>query len=284
MTTYYDQPLLKEPVWIWSVPAYFYAGGLAGAASVLGAAAQLLDRDGLNGLVRRCRLLAAGACVAGSLFLVQDLGRKERFLNMLRVVRPTSPMSVGSWVLAGSSGAAGAAALLRDHPLGDAAALAAGGLGLPLAGYTAVLLTNTAVPVWNQSRRALPVLFVSSAVTSLVSVLELTHLDPREAGVVRRLGLASRLTELVAGVAVEAEAGEAGVPYRQGLSGALYKAAQALIMASLVAAARGQGRRALRSAAGILGTAGSLTLRFGVFHAGRASARDSRPSGPTPRA
>lgn len=278
MTTYHDQPLLKEPVWIWSVPAYFYAGGLAGAASVLGAVAQVLDRDGLGRLVSRCRLVAAAASTAGAVLLVQDLGRKGRFLNMLRVVRPTSPMSVGSWVLAGSGGAAGAAALLRNHPWGDAAALAAGGLGLPLAGYTAVLLTNTAVPVWNQSRRALPVLFVSSAVTSLVSVLELTDLDGHEVGVVRRLGLVSRLAELAAGVAVEAEAGEAGGPYRAGLSGALFKAAQACIIGSLVTAALGRRRRSLRSAAGVLGTAGSVALRFGVFHAGRASARASRPA------
>src|SRR5262245_23738443 len=41
--TYYNRPLVKQPVWVWSVPAYFYVGGAAGASLALGAAAQLLD-------------------------------------------------------------------------------------------------------------------------------------------------------------------------------------------------------------------------------------------------
>ena len=37
--TYYGRPVLKEPVWIWTVPLYFYVGGVSGAALVLGASA-----------------------------------------------------------------------------------------------------------------------------------------------------------------------------------------------------------------------------------------------------
>src|SRR5918912_3378961 len=95
--TYYDRPVLKEPVWIWAVPAYFYVGGVAGAAATLGAVTALSRDDDLEVLARRCRALAAGGTVAGSALLVYDLGRPERFLNMLRVFRPSSPLNVGSW-------------------------------------------------------------------------------------------------------------------------------------------------------------------------------------------
>src|SRR5207237_9618018 len=166
--TYYDRPVLKEPVWIWAVPAYFYAGGTAGAAAALGAAAQLLDGDELRGLIRRCRTVAAAGTALGTALLIEDLGRPGRFLNMLRVFRPTSPLSVGSWILAPSSVlAAGSVAL--PGGLGDAAGLGAGALGGPLAAYTGVLLANTAVPMWQASRRSLPPLFVASAVSGAAS-------------------------------------------------------------------------------------------------------------------
>src|SRR5206468_6494996 len=87
--TYYERPVLKEPAWIWAVPAYFYAGGAAGAAAVLGATAQAFGRTEHDGLIRRCRWIAAVGGAVGTGLLVYDLGRPERFLNMLRVFRPT---------------------------------------------------------------------------------------------------------------------------------------------------------------------------------------------------
>ena len=106
--TYYDLPVLKEPVWIWAVPTYFAVGGAAGAALVLGAAAQLVDRDGLADLIRWSRRIGAAGSAVGAALLVVDLGRPGRFLNMLRVFRPTSPLNLGSWVLAGASGTSAA--------------------------------------------------------------------------------------------------------------------------------------------------------------------------------
>src|SRR4029079_3164051 len=87
--TYYDIPVLKEPVWVWAVPTYFYSGGAAGAAAVLGAAAQIADRDGLHDLISWSRRIAAGGALVGTALLVYDLGRPSRFLHMLRVFRPT---------------------------------------------------------------------------------------------------------------------------------------------------------------------------------------------------
>ncbi|HSK80243.1 MAG TPA: NrfD/PsrC family molybdoenzyme membrane anchor subunit [Thermoanaerobaculia bacterium] len=283
--TYYDRPVLKEPVWIWSIPLYFYVGGTAGAAAQLGAAAQALDGERLRGLVRRCRWVAALGGAASTALLIHDLGRPERFLNMLRVVRVTSPMSLGSWVLAAAASATMGSALLESRSgalrrLGDAAGYTAGLLGLPLAGYTAVLLGNTAVPVWQSTRRTLPHLFISTSVSGLASLFGLMPaLAPEEEKVVDRFGTIGKMVDLAAMAVMEREASRVetvGRPLREGLSGTLWKAARGLTAASLVLSLLPGKARAQKIAGSLLGTAGAIALRFAVFHAGKASARDPR--------
>ena len=276
--TYYGLPTLKEPVWTASIPLYFYTGGLAGASLALGAAAQLAGDRTLHGLSIRCRRIGFGAIVVSAGLLVEDLGRRGRFLNMLRVFRPTSPMSVGSWILA-LCGAATTGAQLPGA-LGDACGLAAGALGVPLAGYTAVLLAGTAVPLWQSSRRTLPFLFVSGAIGSASSALDLLDLEPREAIAVHRFGLAGKLAELLATFAVEheaaADAERVARPLHTGASGALWTAAKVLTAASLAVSllpGRGRGKRVVGA---LLGTLGSVAMRFAVFHAGKRSTRDPR--------
>ena len=167
--SYYGLPLLKAPVWIWSVPLYFYVGGTAGAASLLGATAELVGGPSLQPLGRRCRWVGAAGDVLSAGLLIHDLGRPERFLNMLRVFRPTSPMSLGTWILSGSGALNSLAALLAGQEkgwlgrVGSAAAVGGGLLGMPLAGYTAVLITNTAVPLWQGTHQSLPLLFMASS-------------------------------------------------------------------------------------------------------------------------
>lgn len=282
--TYYDRPVLKEPVWIWTVPLYFYVGGTAGAAAVLAAAAQALGGGRMRGLMKKARWVAAAGGALGSALLITDLGRPERFLNMLRVFRPTSPMSVGSWVLAGAASAAAGSALLADGEgaagfLGDAAGYGAALLGMPLAGYTAVLLGNTAVPLWHSARRTLPPLFIGSAVSGAASLFGLLPLEPEERKVVERFGVAGKVVDLAAMAAVEREANRVeplGRPLRDGVSGALWNGARAMTAASLALSLLPGGSRVKRFAVGILGTAGAVALRFALFHAGRASARDPR--------
>ncbi|MBW8873466.1 MAG: polysulfide reductase NrfD [Acidobacteria bacterium] len=284
--TYYERPVLKEPVWIWAVPLYFYAGGTAGAAAVLAATAQALAGDELHGLVRTCRWVAAVGGAAGSALLIRDLGRPERFLHMLRVIRPTSAMSLGSWVLAGAASATMGSALLSDHGglpgrLGHFAGSLAGLLGMPLAGYTAVLLGNTAVPVWKATRRSLPHLFIGSAVSGAASLFGLLPVDlsPREVRIVERFGMMGKVADLAAMTVVEHEADRiepVGRPLREGISGALWTAARVLTGASLALSLLSGRSRAKRAAGGLLGTAGALALRFAIFHAGKASARDPR--------
>jgi formate-dependent nitrite reductase membrane component NrfD len=271
-------------VWIWAVPAYFFSGGTAGAAALLGAVAQLDDGPELRPLVRRCRWVGAVAGAVGTGLLIHDLGRPERFLNMLRVFRPTSPMSVGSWVLAAEGPATAASAVLSGATgslgrIGDVAGLAAGALGVPQAGYTAVLVSNTAIPVWQATRRSLPALFMASAAAGAASVLDLFPMSAREARVVRRFGTFGRVAELVAGLAVERDADRVervGRPFHEGLSGSLWKAAKALTATSLALSLAAGKSRGGRTAAGLLGIAGSIAVRFAVFHSGKASARDPR--------
>ena len=282
--TYYDRPLLKDPVWIWAVPLYFYVGGLSGAAMTLGAASQLVGGDDLREFVRRCRWLGGIGGGIGSLLLIYDLGRPSRFLNMLRVFRPTSPMSVGAWVLAAAAPAAMSAALWSHRPgfLGKYASVAgmsAGLMGMPLAGYTSVLITNSAIPLWQGSRRSMPFLFICSAITSAASMLDMMNPSRREQRLLTIFGTAGRVGELIAIQSVEAEARLERVrrPLHEGMPGALLKLATGLTLASLATSLLPGGGR-MRRLSGVLGTLGALSLRFGIYYAGRASAADPRAS------
>jgi hypothetical protein len=280
--SYYGRPVLKEPVWIWTVPLYFYVGGTAGAAAVLAGAAQVTGGPALRPFVHRCRWVAAVGGAVSTGLLIADLGRPERFLHMLRVFRPTSAMSVGSWVLAGAAGTTAGAAILGGRRgllgrLGDVIGLAAAGLGLPLAGYTAVLLASTAVPLWQESRESLPPLFVASAASGAASLLEILPDPPRGTAVVHRFNLLAKAADLTAMAAVERDTARietVGKPLREGLGGALWKLAKAATAASLALSLLPGGSKRRRIAGGLLGTAGAIALRYAVFHAGKASARD----------
>jgi formate-dependent nitrite reductase membrane component NrfD len=156
-------PMMKPPVWTWEVPLYFWFGGMAAGASFVGLAC---DVAGDRRSARVARLVALGALAPSPPLLIMDLGRPERFYNMLRIFKPRSPMSMGSWCLtlfgALASAAVGADLLGRDQAarrLGGGTAVAGGYLG----SYTGVLLASTAVPVWARSRLALGPIFVSTA-------------------------------------------------------------------------------------------------------------------------
>jgi formate-dependent nitrite reductase membrane component NrfD len=198
-----------------------------------------------------------------------------RFLNMLRVFRPTSPMNVGAWILTFSGGAFTGAFLLAETGFAVPAGLAAGVLGTALATYTGVLVGNTAVPLWNSSRVSLPILFGTSAITSVGSLFELIGPTPET----RLFGNVGRVCELAASVAMEHEASEVEYvarPLKRGLSGTMWRAAALLTGTSLAASLLPKQNRGTQLAAGILGTLGSLLIRFAVEHAGNTSARDPR--------
>jgi formate-dependent nitrite reductase membrane component NrfD len=274
--SYYGLPLLKESVWKWPIPAYFYVGGLAGASAALGAAASVFGRRRLRRISRGGRLIAAAGAVVSAGLLIEDLGVRRRFIYMLRVFRPTSPMNLGTWLLSGF-GACAAGALLLPGRAGDAAAVASGVLGLPLTSYTGVLLTNSAVPLWQGARTTLPPVFVASAAASAASAFELMPLRRREGRVVRRMAIAGKLAELLNDLALERELSRVdrvARPLHQGLSGVLWQSAKLCNVGSLLASLLPRKPRWARIGGGVLGTLGAVATRFAIFHGGKASARD----------
>lgn len=288
-TSYYGRPVVKASPWEADIPAYLFLGGLAAGSSLLGAGAQLTGRPGLR---RVGRLGALGAISISFAALVHDLGRPSRFLNMLRVAKVTSPMSVGTWLLSGYAplaGAAAAAELADLLPLPRAlrgparvvSALApAAGFGAALvapaiASYTGVLLADTATPTWHGARRELPFVFVSSAAAA-AGGLGMALCDKAEAGPARRLALGGAIAELAVSEKMRASLGVAGEPLEQGRAGRLLTASRALTAGGAIGSLLSRRSRAVGVASGLALLAGSALTRFGIFEAGQASARDPR--------
>jgi formate-dependent nitrite reductase membrane component NrfD len=277
MRSYYGRPILKEPVWTWEIPTYFFTGGLAGASAVLSSAARVTGNDTL---ARRALYIGAVADLVSPALLISDLGRPERFHHMLRVVKPTSPMNLGSWVLLVSGGASTAAAALqllgKWKPLRIAASIVAALAGPPLATYTGVLVADTAVPVWHDGRHELPWIFGASAAASAGAAAAM-FVQPRDAGPARRVAVAGVLAEGALMHTMELRLGELGEVYHEGEAGKFSWAAKGLAAAgAALLATRGKKRRTSAVVGGALVCAGELCLRWGVFKAGFQSARDPK--------
>lgn len=275
--SYYGKPILNKPTWqAPDIAGYLFLGGLAGAGGTIAAAAQASSRPGLARVMKTGSAAAAGLSLVA---LVHDLGRSSRFLNMLRMFKPTSPMSVGSWILAGFAPLAGAAAVSEAtgvlRPVGRAAAYGAGALGPALATYTAALVSNTAVPAWHGGHREMPFVFAASA-TSAACGLGLLAAPSDETEPVRRLGAAAGLAEMSASKLMEQRMGLAAECYHEGVAGRLMKASEALTTVGVVAAMAGRRSTLLRRASGAALIAGSALARFGIFKAGVASAEDPK--------
>lgn len=272
--TYYGRPVLKEPEWTWEVPWYLFTGGLAGASSGLALVARLAGHEVL---AQRARLVSGAGVVVSPVLLILDLGRPRRFYNMLRVFKPTSAMSVGSWLLSVYATVAGTTAALSV--LGRLARLrvvldgAAGLLGLPFATYTAVLLTDSSIPVWHEARGHLPFVFAASAGASAGAASVLLA-PTAEAGPARRLMLVAAAAELIAHQAMTRRLGELGRPYEEGDGGRYAGAAKACTAAGAVLVAGGRRRRWASRVGASLVLAGAVCERWAVFRAGFQSAAD----------
>jgi hypothetical protein len=275
--SYYGRPILKEPTWTWEVPWYLFTGGLAGASAPLAAAAELTGNDVL---ARRAWLVCTTAVGVSPVLLIADLGRPERFLHMLRVFKPTSPMNMGGWILSAAAPAftlAAARAVFGWFPrLGRAATVSSVLLGPALATYTAILVADTAVPVWHEARGQLPWVFASSATMSAGAVATLVT-PAAHAGPARRLSIGAALGALTATQLMEKRLGELGEPYREGAAGALVRAAKGLIAGGAAAMAAGGTRRPRWTLAGAAAlVAGAACERWAVYKAGFASVKDPK--------
>ncbi len=275
--SYHGQPVIKPPVWTWEIPVYFFTGGVAGASAGL---AYLSEVRGNDVLARRAWGAAIGAIGISPALLISDLGRPERFLNMLRMFKVTSPMSLGSWSLSASGATTSLAALStftgRVPRLGRAAKPAAAFFGLPLSTYTAALLANTAVPIWHEARWTLPFVFASGAAMSAGAVA--TIATPVEhAGPARRLALGAAVFEGLSSELMHRRLGPLGEPYRHGIAKRLELiTGTGLALGSALVATRGRRSRAASVAGGALLAGAALSARINIFRAGRASAADPK--------
>jgi hypothetical protein len=287
--SYYGLPIVKAPVWTWEVPLYFFAGGAAGASSVIAFTAQLTGAS--QSLVRDARWIAAiGAAVSGPL-LILDLGRPERFLNMLRVFKPQSPMSVGAWTLTVFGATSTIAALAawdrgrparkvrarcpRSQAIGDASAFVAALSGLVMATYTGVLLGATAIPVWAKHSRSLPIHFGSSALASATGLLTLRGHDETA---LNALGIVAAAVEIYMGIEIESRDDVESEPLRHGMSGVTTRiggffSGPLPLVLRLIGIRSKRARRAAAASALL----GSIITRIAWIEAGKASARDPRP-------
>ena len=226
--TYYERPLLKAPHWEWNVVTYLFLGGIMGG---LGLISLLSDprKDDERRLRRSTRYASLALAAVNPAILISHLGRPERFLNMLRIVKLKSPMSLGVWGLVFYSGAAGAT-VVRElaeagtlpswmrHLSPKAMTAAHASLGAFVAGYTGVLLSATANPLWSSGKRHIPASCVASGTAgacALASLLALIDGNHRVAKKLERLEMVAGAAELLLLVDFEKRAG----PYARPMFG-----------------------------------------------------------------
>ncbi|NHN56139.1 polysulfide reductase NrfD [Calidifontibacter sp. DB0510] len=283
-TSYYGRPVVKPVPWGPTIPAYLFLGGLAGGSQLLAMGAHATGNAELR---RATRLVSAAAVALSGAALVEDLGKKSRFVNMLRTLKVTSPMSVGSWILSAFSAGAMPVAVaeidrLRPLPGGGLvraietpAQVVGAAFATPLASYTAVLLSNTATPTWHAAYKELPFVFVGSAAAASGG-MAMVLTSVRAAGPARRLAVLGVAGDLIAMRILEGRLGVEGETLHHGMPGRLTKLSMVLNVAGgLGTLVAGRSRiGAALSGAALVGA--SVATRFGVFEAGMESARDPR--------
>ena len=272
--SYYGRPILKKAVWTWEIPTYFFVGGMAGAASPLATVARL---GGNTVLARRAGAIAFGGIAVSPILLISDLGRPERFYRMLRVIKPSSPMSVGTWMVS-AFGAATAVATpwhISGLPgIGLPAGIAAAFAGPAVSTYTAVLIAQTSVPVWHEARRELPFVFAGSSMASAGGLS--AALTPTEHALPAQiLAVGGALIETAADITMERRLHpKVRAAYEApGVRGP-HRAARACTVAGAALTIAGRRSRRAAVAGGLLLCAASALERLSVIRAGRASAED----------
>jgi hypothetical protein len=272
--SYYGRPVIKEPVWTPEIPVYFFTGGLAGASAGLAFVARLTGR---KKLARAATGNAFLGIIVSPALLISDLGVPTRFFNMLRVFKVTSPMSVGSWILAVEGGLVTLSAAheflgLFPKPIARLAGALAALVGMPLATYTAALVANTAVPVWHEGRIELPFAFAGGSAMAAGGAAAL--LAPDEASPARRLAIIGALTEAVSMEYSKKSMGKTAEPYSTGRAGQFEKATMASAAggSALLLLAEVRGNRRLGTIGSVLAIASSMCGRWMVYKAGFQSA------------
>ena len=303
-TTYYGVPTVKRPTWRWFIPLYFFLGGIASGVSFIGALAELFGGREHRSTVRHARYLAVVLAVVYPILLILDLGRPRRFLHMLRMVKLSSPLNLGTWILSafgilsGMQAARQAAEdgfiLKRRSLLGRlATALPSGPItvlqglfGMALGGYTGTVLAATAIPLWASAGVLLGPLFLAASATSGAAALVLTGvLSGRQSREARRdiQVVANMATAVQFGLAAAREAltpDRVSQPLRRGLWGWLFRfgAGGGLLLPTALrwlGWISGPARERMLSLAAAVSTLlGTLAERVAIVEAGKRSADD----------
>jgi formate-dependent nitrite reductase membrane component NrfD len=293
---YRDVPILARPTWNHEIAAYFFLGGISAGATLIGSLAELVGGARMRSLARTAHLVGFVALLPCPPLLIDDLGRPERFLHMLRVFKPMSPMNVGSWALTVHGAVSGLVAVRhmlasKRVPFLSAVVrllpgrlLAALGLvpALALGGYTGVLLGTTSIPVWAESR-LLGGLFMASAIGAGTAATSLAgavggRLEAPAEEALATIGVCTGVVELGLTAGYLATSGPAAAALLEGEGLVLTAVAVALTAGGVVLEASssrgGWTGRVLTALASLATLAGGAVLRWSVVRAGRASAAD----------
>ncbi len=291
--SYYGLPPLKTPQWDWKVSGYIAIAGVAGAAQTLATIAERREPGRYRGAVRLARRLALAGTAVGSGLLIADLKTPARFYNMVRILRPTSPMSLGTYILGAFGTLSGAAMLgevpaVRHRPLlrraTDAAQVGAAVAGAGTATYTAALLSATSTPYWAAAPRELGAQFATSAIAGGAAVLALGERSGgrgRNATAFEDVAAVATAAHLVASEAAHRRRSAVGVeeamahePEQKRLRTGDLVVAGALPLAAYAANRLSGGRAPAAAVAGSLAVlAGGWFVRNAILRTGKASAR-----------
>ena len=293
---YYGMSPIKEHTWTWEIPVYFWLGGLGSGAHIVNTIARLMGHDD-KALIRAGRYTTLFCMLLSPLLLISDLGRSERFYNMLRIVKWRSPMSMGTWglsIFASLTGLVAAAQAAEDGLLGRKNILARflaalpdrliGTLAMPfglfVGAYTGVLIALTSVPIWARNAVLMGPLFITSALSNGLSAISfILHFgewgEKRTLEGLRRAEKASLALEAVLVGASLVQMGQWGKPLRTGKLGAVFfgGAVGGGLLAPFLLL-QGRESRSRSILASLLVMAGGYLLRRTIVDAGTLSARD----------
>ena len=293
---YYGIPPIKRAHWTWQIPVYFWIGGIGAGVHLFSTIAQILGHKD-EALTRASRYTVLGTMMLSPILLIWDLGRPERFYNMLRVLKLRSPMSTQSWsvfafgTLSGMISVRQAAddgLLGEDNPLvrlvklipARSLSIVALPVGLNVGSNTGNLISATSVPLWARNWLFMGPTFLTSGLSTALSWLSLVlHLTQSgEKKTLRTLHRAEKATLLI-----EAGLIAASLVRMSRWSKPLFSKEVAPLfvgvallggIAAPMALLFGKESRYKSILASVLALVGGLAFRFAVIKGGRISADD----------
>jgi formate-dependent nitrite reductase membrane component NrfD len=293
---YYGIPPIKHAHWTWQIPVYFWIGGIGAGVHLFSTVAQILGHNDAA-LTRASRYTVLGTMILSPILLIWDLGRPERFYNMLRVLKLRSPMSTQSWsvfAFGTLSGLISARQAAEDGLLGDDnplvhmvrliparfLSLLALPVGLNVGSNTGNLISATSVPLWARNWLFMGPTFLASGLSTALSwlslVLHLTHSGEKKT--LRTLQRAEKATLVIETGLIAASLvrmSKWSKPLFSREVAPLFVGGTLLggILAPFVLLF-GQESRSRSIIASVLALAGGLAFRFAIIKGGRISADD----------